>query len=465
MTPTAIRVLVVDDDHSVRESVASKIKSWGFKVEQACDGQEALEKIPAFEPHLLVTDLVMPRVDGFDLLRTLKAQGHCPLVIVLTAFGNLETATQTVHEFGAFWFLHKPIRFNLLRCLVERAAAQSYLVEESERLNRQLAYRGILANIVGGSQTMQRIFAQILQVAPNSVPVLITGESGTGKEMVARAIHDLGPRREGPFVAINCAALPENLVESELFGHEKGAFTDAAVRREGCFELAEGGTLLLDELAEMPPGAQAKLLRILEDSKLRRIGGREEITVDVRLIAATNRVPADVVRSGALREDLFYRLNVFHMELPPLRERLTDLPQLVDAILGDLNKKHGCSVTGAEQGVLDAFRRYGWPGNIRELRNVIERAVIVAGQGPIAMDHLAPEFRKAAAAPSAPLPAGPDSISLPVGSTVDEVERALIRLTLGHTKNNKTRAAEILGISSKTLFTRLKEDEYLAQDR
>src|SRR5579872_465613 len=266
MTPTVTRVLVVDDERAARESIASRIKSWGFKVEQACDGQDALEKLPLFEPHLLVTDLVMPRVDGFDLLRTLKAQSHCPLVIVLSAFGNLETATQTVHELGAFWFLEKPVRFNVLRCLVERAAAQSYLAEESERLNRQLAYQGTLGNIVGSSHSMQRVFSQILQVAPNSVPVLITGESGTGKEMVARAIHDLSPRRNGPFVAINCAALPENLVESELFGHERGAFTDAAVRRQGCFELAEGGTLLLDELAEMPKGSQAKLLRVLEDS-------------------------------------------------------------------------------------------------------------------------------------------------------------------------------------------------------
>jgi Response regulator containing CheY-like receiver, AAA-type ATPase, and DNA-binding domains len=379
----------VDDERYARESLAGEIKSWGFNVEQACDGQEALEKLPTFEPHLLVTDLVMPRLDGFDLLRILKAQGSCPPVIVLTAFGNLATATQTVHEFGAFWFLHKPIRFNVLRCLIERAVEQRYLIEESDRLNRQLAYQGILANIVGGSPTMQRIFSTILQVASNSVPVLITGESGTGKEMVARAIHDLGPRREGPFVAINCAALPENLVESELFGHEKGSFTDAAVRRHGCFEMAEGGTLLLDELAEMPKGAQAKLLRVLEDSKVRRIGGKEEFTVDVRLIAATNRVPAEVVRSGALREDLFYRLNVFHLELPPLRERLSDLPQLVDAIVADLNKKHGCSVTGAEQAVLETFRRHSWPGNIRELRNVIERAVIVARQGPIA-PHISP---------------------------------------------------------------------------
>jgi DNA-binding NtrC family response regulator len=459
MTQPGARVLVVDDDRGLRESIASNIKSWGFSVEEAGDGQEALEKLETFEPHLLVTDLVMPRVDGFDLLRTLRAQGAGPPVIVLSAFGNLETAAQTVHEFGAFWFLEKPIRFSALRCLVERAVTQSHLAEEAERLQRQLAYQGILGNMVGGSPAMQKVFSQILQVAPSTAGVFITGESGTGKEMVARAIHELSPRRGGPFVAINCAALPETLVESEVFGHEKGAFTDAAIRRQGCFELAEGGTLLLDELGEMPNTTQAKLLRVIEDARVRRIGAKEEIAVDVRMIAATNREPGEMIRSGALREDLFYRLDVFHIELPPLRDRLGDLPQLVEAIVSDLNKKHGCAVTSPESGVMDTLRRHSWPGNVRELRNVLERAVIVAAEGAIADRHLSPDFRKAATEWSPTIPIGPDSISLPVGTTVDEVEKALIRMTLVHTKNNKTRAAEILGISSKTLFTRLKEDE------
>jgi DNA-binding NtrC family response regulator len=462
MTQTSARVLVVDDDRSLRESVANHIKSWGFNVEQACDGQEALQKLETYEPHLLVTDLVMPRVDGFDLLRTLKARGACPPVIVLSAFGNIEIATQTVHDFGAFWFLDKPVRLSALRCLIERAAAQSHLVEEADRLHRQLAYQGSLANMVGSSPEMQTVFSQILQVAPNSVCVLITGESGTGKEMVARAIHDLSPRSGGPFIAINCAALPENLVESELFGHEKGAFTDAAVRRQGCFELAEGGTLLLDELGEMPKGTQAKLLRVLEDSRVRRVGGKEEVTIDVRLIAATNRATGEMIRSGTLREDLFYRLNVFHIDLPPLRERLTDLPQLVETIISDVNKKHGCTVTGADDAVMERLGCHSWPGNVRELRNVLERAVIIAADGPISTKHLSPDFRRAALDWSPPVAAGPGSISLPVGSTVEQVEKALIRMTLEHTNNNKTRAAEILGISSKTLFTRLKEDEHPA---
>ena len=463
MTQTGAKVLVVDDDRNVRESVAGNIKSWGFNVEQASDGQDALQKLDTFEPHLVLTDLVMPKVDGFDLLRELKARGACPPVIVLSAFGNIEIATQTVHEYGAFWFLDKPVRLSALRCLIERAAAQSRMVEEADRLHRQLAYQGTLANMVGSSPEMQKVFSQILQVAPSSVCVLVTGESGTGKEMAARAIHDISPRRAGPFIAINCAALPENLVESELFGHEKGAFTDAAVRRQGCFELAEQGTLLLDELGEMPKGTQAKLLRVLEDSRVRRVGGKEEIAVDVRLIAATNRSTAEMIRDGTLREDLFYRLDVFHIQLPPLRERLADLPQLVEAITSDVNKKHGCSVTGVDDCVMERLNRHSWPGNVRELRNVLERAVIIAGSGMIAMKHLSPDFRKATAEWSPPIACGQDTIKLPVGSTVDQVEKALIRMTLEHTRNNKTRAAEILGISSKTLFTRLKEDEELAK--
>jgi DNA-binding NtrC family response regulator len=229
----AVNVIVVDDDRSSREWVASHVKSWGFNVEQASDGEDALQKLETFDPHLVLTDLMMPRIDGFDLLRALKQRGACPPVIVLSAFGNVEIATQTVHELGAFWFLDKPVRLSALRCLIERAAAQSRMVEEADRLRRQLAYQGTLANMVGSSPEMQKVFSQILQVAHSSICVLTTGESGTGKEMVARAIHELSPRRAGPFIAVNCAALPENLVESELFGHEKGAFTDAGIRRQG----------------------------------------------------------------------------------------------------------------------------------------------------------------------------------------------------------------------------------------
>jgi transcriptional regulator with PAS, ATPase and Fis domain len=307
---------------------------------------------------------------------------------------------------------------------------------------------------------MQEIFALLQQAGPSKACVLITGESGVGKELVARALHNLSPRRRGPFIAINCAALPETLIESELFGHEKGSFTGALERRAGCFEAAQGGTLLLDEIGEMPLLTQAKLLRILEDSKVRRLGGKGEFEVDVRVLAATNKVPEEAVRGGHLREDLYYRLNVFHVHLPPLRERKEDIDALSAALMADLNRKHECRVTEVSAEAAEALHRHDWPGNVRELRNVLERAVILAGEGPIGMKHL-PAFLRAA--PGQPPPAersagdDPDCIQFRVGATVEEAEKGLILRTLEHTGNNKTRAAEILGISLKTLHNKLKE--------
>jgi len=313
---------------------------------------------------------------------------------------------------------------------------------------------------------MQEIFALLQQAGPSRACVLITGESGTGKELVARSLHALSTRRHGPFVAINCAALPETLMESELFGHEKGSFTGASERRAGCFEVAQNGTLLLDEIGEMPLATQAKLLRILEDSKVRRLGSKNEFEVDVRVVAATNKAPEEAVREGHLRQDLFYRLNVFHIHLPPLRTRKEDIPALVEALLASLNHKHECRVTDLSPAVLEAFARHDWPGNVRELRNVLERAVILAGEGTLEMKHL-PAFLQnrplaAATAPDAPAAEDRDTIRLPIGATVGEAEKELILRTLEHTNNNKTRAAEILGISLKTLHNKLRE--YNAKD-
>jgi DNA-binding NtrC family response regulator len=396
-------------------------------------------------------------MDGFELLKRLATQGSVPPAIVLTAFGNIETAIQTMHDLGAFWFLEKPIQPSALKVLLERAATQSRLSEETERLQRQLSYQGVLVDLVGACAPMQQVFSMIRQVAPSKAAMLVTGESGTGKELVARAVHHLSPRRNGPFVAINCAALPETLMESELFGHEKGAFTGAVERRAGCFELAQHGTLLLDELGEMPVGTQAKLLRVLEDSRVRRLGGKNEIAVDVRVIASTNKVVEEALRKGELREDLYYRLNVFQVNLPPLRQREGDLPMLTEALIGMLNLKHDCRVTDVQADVMEQFKRYPWPGNVRELRNVLERAVIVAGEGTITQHHLPHDFGVSAGSrPMQPI-SEPDTVRLPVGTTVSEAEKALIQITLQHTKNNKTRAAEILGISLKTLFNKLKE--------
>ena len=454
------------------------VKAWGMQAETASDGREALEKLDHFAADVIVTDMNMPGVDGFGLLRALRESGDMPPVIVVTAFGNVETAVRTVHELGAFWYVEKPIQPNVLQVLLRRAGAQSGLRNEKRALERQLQYKGSVGELVGGTGRMQEIFSLLQQSAPSKACVLISGESGTGKELVAKTIHALSPRRNGPFVAINCAALPETLIESELFGHEKGSFTGASERRAGCFELAQHGTLLLDEIGEMPMGTQAKLLRILEDSRVRRLGGKAEFEVDVRVVAATNKVPDEAVRGGHLREDLYYRLNVFHIHLPPLRERKEDILSIAESLLADLNRKHDTRVTELSPEVAEALQRHDWPGNVRELRNALERAVILAGEGAVRMQHLPvilqPQAAAAPAAMAATAAAGPtaaasdvsaaesDAVRVPIGTTVGEAEKNLILRTLEHTRNNKTRAAEILGISLKTLHNKLKE--YGAKD-
>jgi DNA-binding NtrC family response regulator len=457
MAGAATRVLIVDDEESQRTGLATMVAAWGFTAETAADGQEALEKLATFHAHVMVTDLMMPRMDGFELLRRLSAQGGGPPAILVTAFGNIETAITTMHDLGAFWFLEKPIEPRALRVLLERAASQQRLAEEAERLKRELSYQGVLADLVGQSPAMREVFSLIRQVAPSKAAVLVTGESGTGKELVARAVHSLSPRAGGPFVAINCAAMPETLMESELFGHEKGAFTGALERRAGCFELAQNGTLLLDEIGDMPVGTQAKLLRVLEDSRVRRLGGKNEILVDVRVIASTNKPLAEALRKNEVREDLYYRLNVFHIDLPPLRDRMNDLPLLAEALLRDLNRKHDTKIADIAPDVMEQFRRYRWPGNVRELRNTLERAVILAGEGTIGMNHLPANFNASAISITAGNDDDPAAVHLRVGTSIGEAEKILIQCTLRHTKNNKTRAAEILGISLKTLHNKLKE--------
>jgi DNA-binding NtrC family response regulator len=460
-----LKVLIVDDESSQRSGLAAMVAAWGMKSVTAADGREALEKLAESPVDVIITDLNMPGMDGFAFLERLRESGEMPPTIVTTAYGNVETAVKVVHEMDAFWFLEKPIQAGTLQTLLRRAGSVAGLRAEKRSLERQLSYKGALGEMVGTSPRMQEIFALLQQAGPTKACVLITGESGTGKELVARTVHSLSQRRQGPFVAINCAALPETLIESELFGHEKGSFTGASERRAGCFELAQHGTLLLDEIGEMPMQTQAKLLRILEDSKVRRLGGKSEFEVDVRVIAATNKVPEDAVSGGHLREDLYYRLNVFHIHLPPLRDRKDDIPAMAETLIGDLNRKHECRVTAVSREVLEAFERHDWPGNVRELRNVLERAVILAGEGSIELHHL-PAFLQgrarvaAAAVLSAPAPAAADEgevVSFAVGTTVEEAEKALILKTLEHTRNNKTRAAVILGISLKTLHNKLKE--------
>ena len=453
MATTPERVLIVEDEENERVGLAELISGWGYRTETARDGLEGLEKVEVFSPGIVLTDLKMPRMDGMDLLARLEERSESIAVIVVTAQGTIESAVKAM-QIGAFNYIQKPIDFNRLRSILQNAAELRRTRVELEVTRRQLRNKGTLGALVGSSKKMQEVFHLIEMVAPSTASVLITGESGTGKELVARTIHDLSPRKGKAFIAINCAAIPESLIESEVFGHEKGAFTGALERRVGCFELAEGGTLLLDEIGEMPVATQAKLLRVLEDRKLRRLGSKIETTVDVRVLAATNKVPEEAVANGQLRNDLYYRLNVFNIHMPPLREHKEDLPDLVQSLIGDMNSKHNRNVQMLSDAVMNLFQGYSWPGNVRELRNTLERAVIVCEGSVIETKHLPPGFGHAPARTGAH---DPNALHLGVGTTVEEAERQLIMKTLESTNNNKTRAAEILGISLKTLHNKLKE--------
>ena len=451
MTTTAgERVLIVEDEPATRVGLTELVRTWGFTAASASDGQEALERITEFRPTIIISDLVMPRMGGLDLLRALASDGGEYTIVILTAQGTVETAVEAIKE-GAYDYLTKPIEPQRLKILLDKIVERQDTLREVKVLRKQLREQGSFGQMVGSSGQMRKVYQTIEQAAPTGASVLIWGESGTGKELVAQTIHQLSPRNQLPFVPINCAAIPETLLESEIFGHEKGAFTGAFDRREGCFELADRGTLFLDEIAEMTPATQVKLLRVLQERKFRRLGGRQEQAVDVRVIAATNAVPADAVKNGKLREDLFYRLNVFAIELPPLRERKEDLPLLIQAFLGEFNPRNRKSESALDPAAMRALEQYNWPGNVRELRNVIERAVILCSGQFIEPKHLPPLVAAPTVETSKP------TLSLTPGTTVEEAENRLILMTLEHTRDNKTRAAEILGISLKTLHNKLNK--------
>jgi len=454
------KVLIVEDEENERTGLAELISAWGYRTETAKDGLEGLEKVQSWTPSIVVTDIKMPRMGGMELVERIAEQSQPVAVIVVTAQRTTDTAFHA-GRLGVYDYIEKPIDFNRLQTILQNASKLLGTKTELEAVRRTLRDKGVLGQLVGSSKKMQEIFRLTEMVAPSTASVLITGASGTGKELVARTIHDLSPRRTKPFIAINCAAIPETLIESEIFGHEKGAFTGALERRTGCFELAEGGTLLLDEIGEMPIGTQAKLLRVLEDRKLRRLGSKVETTVDVRVLAATNKVPDEAVARGELRNDLYYRLNVFNIHMPLLREHKEDIPDLVSSLLADMSAKHGRKVAAVSEAVLNVFQTYAWPGNVRELRNTLERAVIVCEGAVVETKHLPPGFGQTPIRTSAD---DPDAVRLGVGTTVEEAEKLLILKTLEATNNNKTRAAEILGISLKTLHNKLKEYGSAAAD-
>lgn len=449
------KVLIVEDELHALTGLAELVSGWGYRTETARDGVEGLDKALAWQPGIIVTDLKMPRMDGLELLERLSDLKQNQAVVVLTAQGSIQSAVDAM-KLGAYDFIQKPVDSVRLRQILSNAARQRETEQELEVTRRKLRDAGMLGSMVGSSRKMQEVFALIERIAPSNVSVLITGESGTGKELVARTLHSLSPRKSRPFVAVNCAAIPETLIESEIFGHEKGAFTGAMERRAGCFELAEEGTLLLDEIGEMPIGTQAKLLRVLEERTLRRLGSKIESPVDVRVLAATNKDPGAAVSDGHLRADLFYRLNVFNIHMPPLREHKEDIPDIVESMIQDMNQKHGRQITGISGEMMHRLMAGDWPGNVRELRNTIERAVVLGAEGLLDTHHLPPGFGKSADRP--PEPSVPENaIHIEIGSTIDDAERKLILKTLEAHGNNKTRAAETLGISLKTLHNKLKE--------
>jgi DNA-binding NtrC family response regulator len=446
------RVLIVEDEENARKGYEALLQKWGCEVLGVASAEDALAKFSEFQPDTLIADVELPGMNGLELLKQLGQELNGVPAIIITGKGSEERAVAAI-EAGAFWYIEKPLKGAVLRALLDRALGKARDVRQLASLQRQLREAGRLGELVGSSKAMQEVMRIVEMAAPSSASVLITGETGAGKEVVARTIHKLSPRAERPFVAINCSAIPETLMESEIFGHERGAFTGAAERRIGCFELADGGTLLLDEIGEMPAPTQAKLLRVLEDHKVRRLGSKTETPVDVRVLAATNKDPEQAVTNGQLRQDLYFRLNVFHIHLPPLREHKDDIQPLIEHMLIDINAKHGKHVRGVGAEVLDIFMSHTWPGNIRELRNVLERAAIVCDRDLIGRAHLPGEFGKSLGK----APSDLSSIRFPVGTTVDAVERELILQTLQATGNNKTRAADLLGISLKTLHNKLKE--------
>ena len=444
------RILVVDPDPNSGETLQRLIQSWGYEAILNQNGSPEVDFILKNDPAVVIDSESPSSTDSFNVLRQIRSQRSELPVILLAESGSVEMAMRAIQDEGAYHYFEKPVDANKLRVVLDRAVELAEMRRENELLRRQLQDHGTFGELVGNSPAMREIYSLVEQVAPSSASVLITGESGTGKELVARTLHRLSPRRDKPFIGINCSAVPESLMESELFGHEKGAFTGAASRRAGCFELAEGGTLLLDEIAEMPSFLQAKLLRVIEERSVRRLGSRKEIDIDVRLLAATNKNPESAVAKGTLREDLLYRLNVFRLELPSLKDRKEDLPLLAQYLVTKLSEKHRRPARFLSPAALEVLQFHAWPGNVRELRNVIERAVIICSGEQIERHHFAPypiDQRERLR--------HEDTITLPVGTPIEEVERQMIMRTLQKTMNNKTRAAELLGISLKTLHNKL----------
>ena len=446
---TRERILVVDDEADARSALVALLREEGYAVDSAADGFKALPKLDEFAPDLVLTDLKMPGMGGMDLMKRAWESDPERVAVVMTAYGTVETAVAAM-RLGAADYLTKPINLDELLLVLERVLERRRLRAEPGQLRQRLAERRRMQSIIGTSPAMQRVFDAILQFAPARASVFITGESGTGKELVAEALHEHGPRAKRPFVKLHCAALAESLLESELFGHERGAFTGAAARRDGRFKQADGGTLFLDEIGDISPTIQVKLLRFLQEREFERVGGNETVKVDVRVLTATNRDLRRMVKDGEFREDLYYRLNVVSIDVPALRDRPTDVPLLAMHFLRKYASENDKAVAGFTAEALGVLTRYSWPGNVRELENALERAVIVCRA-----DVIRPEDLSLTAAVTTRRESGP---AIP-GSTLAEIERYAILQTLEQTGGATSRAAEILGVSSRMIQYRLREYE------
>ncbi|HET6921919.1 MAG TPA: sigma-54 dependent transcriptional regulator [Anaeromyxobacteraceae bacterium] len=450
-------ILIVDDERSNLESLEKIFRREGFRVATAASGEEALEQLRRERVGALVTDLMMPGMSGEELLRAARAVSPETEVVLVTAYGTVETAVAAMKE-GAYDFITKPVKRHAIVKSVRQALEKARLLAENRELRARLASlsgREAEGGLLGSAPAFRAALDTLRRAAPTQATVLITGESGTGKELAARLTHDLSPRARGPFVPLSCAAIPETILESELFGYERGAFTGAVGRKEGRFERAHGGTLFLDEVGEMSPSVQVKLLRVLQDGVVERLGGTQPIQVEARLVAATNKDLEAEVRAGRFREDLFYRLNVVQVRLPPLRERREDVPLLAAAFLRRFAERNGKKLRGFTTAALAAVESYDWPGNVRELMHAVERGVVLTRRELVDVEDLPEAVRAARRGPPAAAPV----LSVAVGTPLEEIERTVIRETLRHTRGDKSLAAKLLGVAARTIYRKLDRDE------
>ena len=441
------RILVIDDEKNIREGLQMALEDDGYEVLTAADGTAGLQKALSDVVDLIITDLRMPGIGGQELLRRVTSETPGVPVIVLTGHGTVETAVEAM-RMGAYDFLTKPLDLDRLSLLVKRALQNRELVLRHRELEEQLQSNKTFEHIIGKSAAMEHVFEMIRKVAPSRASVLITGESGVGKELIASAIHNLSPRKDKSYIKVHCAALAESLLESELFGHEKGAYTGAVSQKRGRFELADGGTIFLDEIGEINQNLQIKILRVLQEKQFERVGGEKSVTVDTRLITATNRDLEKEVENGTFRSDLYYRLNVVHIHVPPLRERKEDLPLLIAAFIKEFTEENAKSISGIEPKARAALYAYEWPGNIRQLRNCLESAVVMSSDDIIRLSDLPEHVREAEQTAT---------VRIQIGTSLAEAEKHIIMETLAAYKGNKSKTADILGIGRKTLHRKLDE--------